>query len=348
MRSIFNAGVSRQSKRLVEGVVTPFAWDTFTGISNRALYDLYIGNSIVRANIDYMASSISDIGIKIRDGKTGEIKPSDIDFNIENILKEFIVYGYSVQFYNKGKSRLESVNMADIQYPIYDGNKVIGFQYSSQRLMLKDYPNLIVINSTKFNDLVTNKNSLLYPLLALQTFTYRGKTYSYRVIDLIKAVEYSALQGLVKGMHSKHFLLFEPDTDLSAVKAQLEDLTNSNSDLILMDSLKDIKRMSHVEGKQYGELFDAVIKILNIASQNSFSLLLISQDFTESSAKVTKSLIDERINQYKTVAISALETHFNIDILAVERKEYTFGEVMDMFRTGLITKEEARQMLGLD
>ncbi|MEM0364888.1 MAG: hypothetical protein QXE95_07550 [Candidatus Nitrosocaldus sp.] len=333
------------SKNRVTGIAEPYVGDIVTNVSNRVLYDLYISNSILRANIDYMASSTSDLILKEKRGD--EVVNASININLENIIKEFIIYGYSIQYYNKEKALLESINMADIQYPIYKDGKLIGFQYSTTTLMLDQYPNLVIINSTSFNDTLSNKNSLLYPLVAPQSLTYKGKTYTYRLIDMIRAVEYSTMHALVKGMNTKHFLLFEPDTDLNAVKSSLDDLANSNSDLILVDSLKDIKRLSHVESKNFVELHEVIVKLLNIATQNSFTLLLISQDFTESSAKVTKSLIDERINQYKATAINALEEYFNIDLIVTERREFTFTEVMDMYKVGLLTKDEARQLLGI-
>lgn len=338
---IFNS----TTKNSVTGIVEPYVGDVVTNVSNRVLYDLYISNSILRANIDYMASSTSDL--ILREKRGDEVVDASININLENIVKEFIIYGYSIQHYNRKKSMLESINMSDIQYPIYEDGRLVGFQYSTTKVILDQYPNLIVINSTSFNDTLSNKNSLLYPLVAPQSLTYKGKTYTYRLIDMIRAVEYSTMHALVKGMNTKHFLLFEPDTDLNAVKTSLEDLANGNSDLILVDSLKDIKRLSHIESKNFVELHEIIVKFLNIATQNSFTLLLISQNFTESSAKVTKSLIDERINQYKATAINALEEYFNIDLIVTERREFTFNEVMDMYTAGLLTQDEARRLLGI-
>lgn len=338
-------------RRVQEGFISSFKYEDpilfSSDVSNSTLYDLYIRDGIIRANIDYMASSISDVQVYTR-GKGGISSPYNYNFNLENILKELLIYGYSIQYNNKQERRLESIKMSDIIELLYDPKtfKVNGFQFPTQKVLFKDYPNLILINATTFNDLVTNKNSILYPLVSMNVVNIKGKNYSYRLIDLMRSVEYATLANMSKFINTRHFVQVKPSTNVQEIKNILNDPNTLASDIVFTNVIEDIKSVSH-KVEDVSELMDVIYKLKNVITQNVFSLMLLTNTYTYATSQALKSLVDERINQYKAQINKSLNSIFGEEFIFIERKEFKLEEILSLVEKGIIDKDEARKMLGL-
>lgn len=341
--------ISNRFKR--EGFISSFKYEDpliySNDVSNATLYDLYIKDGVIRANIDYMASSISDVQVYVKD-KDDKMLPYDYNFNLENILKELLVYGYSIQYNNKQERRLESIKMSDIIELIYDPKtfKINGFNFPTQKVLFKDYPNLILINATTFNDIVSNKNSILYPLVCLNNVNIRGKNYSYKLIDLMRSVEYATLANMSKFINTRHFIQVKPSTNIQELKNTLNDPNTLASDILFSNVIEDIKSVKH-EVEDVSELIDIINKLKNVITQNVFSLMLLTNTYTYATSQALKSLIDERIIQLKAQINKSLNEIFNDNFIFIERKEFNLNEIISLVEKGIINKDEARKMLGI-
>lgn len=340
-------GKSKSKETFLSSFPYSPTWQDYSGdVSNRTLYDLYIRDGIIRANIDFLTSSLSDIKVYEKDDG-GELKEFDYNLNLENITKELVIYGYSIQYNNTKERRLESIRMSDIVEFIYDkDNKIEGFRLGVQPIKFKDYPNLILINSTTFNDSLTNKNSLLYPLVCTNLVTIKGKQYSYRLIDLTRSIEYATLANMYKIINTRHFITLKDNANLNELKTKLEDPNTLVSDIIFSNFIEDIKSVDH-KVDNIGDILEIVLKIKNVITQNVFSLMLTTPSFTYASSQVIKELVEERVEQLKAQINKSLNEVFNKNFIFIENKEYTLDEILKLVDKGVLDRDEARKMLGL-
>lgn len=321
-----------------------------SAVTNKDLLDLYLNEPIVRSNIDFLIDEILNDKIVSNKQVINEILRR-WDLNLNNITKELLIFGYSIQFINREAKRLESIRMSNVMGIKHDeqGNP-ISFRYAGKDVKIDE--NYILISLPNPDILISNKASWLYPLLVSHTISINGISYSYNIYDLYKINMYYMLKSFKDNISSKNIIVLDDNADINEIYDSLNDAKTRDS--ILISGIKDIKILKGNSDSSALALLEKAQELLTLVSNNSFNFLILKQNFTEASAKVTKEIIEKRLQSVKNSILSHVKIILerlgasNFDLEFIDTKVFTFEQIQELVKNRIITPNEARKLLGLN
>ncbi|GIU71572.1 MAG: hypothetical protein KatS3mg003_1051 [Candidatus Nitrosocaldaceae archaeon] len=330
--------------------LTTIYYGTSSDVTNKDLLDLYLNEPTIRSNIDFVVDEILNDKI-VADKELINKTIKNWDLNLNNVTKELLIFGYSIQYVNREARRLESIRMSNVSAIIHDNNGTpIKFRYAGKEYEFnEDY---ILITLPSVDVIIDNKLSWLYPLLVTHTISINNKSYSFSVYDLYKTNLYYMLKSFKDNISSKNIILVEDRVDVKTLKDSLDDAKTRDS--IIMNGVKDIKTLKGSSDPSAIDLIEKAQEIITLVTNNSFNLLLLKQSFTEASAKVTKQMVEKRLQSLKTSILSCVKTilqnlgHQNFTLRFVEDKQFEIDQLSKLVMLKIITPEEARKLIGID
>lgn len=324
-------------------------------VTNRALFEAYHTIIAVKSNIDYVSNQISDDSIQIQPKELNEIF-TKFKIDLSSIVKDVLIFGYSILEVDYEKKSINNIKMSLVGGLEKDefGNP-IGFYWLGTNKNIKFSEELIFISPNNFNKFY--ENSLVYPLVKQMSVSFNNKSYSFNIVTLYKACLYAEIQKIIKRANEVNVIDLNTNMDPTELQNMFKNLMNTP--IITTNAIKDVKKITFTHEQDKNSALEYFNKIFSLATNSSHNQLLSEHSYTEASANIAQreaQISLEGIKRSIEIALFKLVEKIavryqistkNLDIRIVEKPNLTLNEMIRLYESGVITKEEIRTWLKL-